>query len=118
MDWFQTLTIIFTLAGMTYAFHRDTKENIKRLDEDMKNNRVEFRASMERMDAVHREDVRRSEDRWAELDRRLDERLARSEERWNRLDEKWARTEEKWTKTEEKWTNYILSKAGYKETVQ
>ncbi len=47
MDWTQTLTIIFTVMGSTYAFYHIIKEDIKRHDIEIQDSRnkhdLEFR---------------------------------------------------------------------------
>lgn len=42
MDWTQTLTIIATTVGSTYAFYLVVKEDIRRHDEELKDMRKEF----------------------------------------------------------------------------
>lgn len=60
MDWVQTLTIIGSMIGATYAFYHITEKRIDRLEENMN-----------RMDAHHREDIKSMDEKWERLFERL-----------------------------------------------
>ncbi|MFI0478885.1 MAG: hypothetical protein ACH349_07250 [Candidatus Rhabdochlamydia sp.] len=60
MDWIQTITIIGSMIGATYAFYHITEKRIDKLEENMK-----------RMDDIHREDVQRMDSKWERLFERL-----------------------------------------------
>jgi hypothetical protein len=60
MDWIQTLTIIGSMIGATYAFYHITEKRIDKLEENMK-----------RMDDYHREDMKNMDSKWERLFERL-----------------------------------------------
>lgn len=66
MEWSQTLAIIATLIGATFTFFKLTRDEISVIREDMK-----------RMDAHHREDMQK-----------MDEKIDRMDAKWERLFER------------------------------
>ena len=70
MDWVQTLTIIGSMLGATYAFYHITEKRIDKLEENMK-----------RMDDFHREDMKNMDSKW-------DQAIQRMDSKWERLFER------------------------------
>lgn len=67
MDWVQTLTIIGSMIGATYAFYHITEKRIDKTDE-----------RIDKMEAHHREDMKEIRESHKEMDlkwERLFERL-------------------------------------------
>lgn len=73
MDWTQTLAIIGSMIGATYAFYHITEKRIDKLEENMN-----------RMDSNHREDMKSMD---AKLDK-MDEKLEHMDSKWERLFER------------------------------
>jgi hypothetical protein len=60
MDWVQTLTIIGSMIGATYAFYHITEKRIDKLEENMN-----------KMNDYHREDMKSMDAKWERLFERL-----------------------------------------------
>jgi hypothetical protein len=77
MEWLQVLTTIGTILAGIYVFYQFTNERINHLDQ-----------IMVRMDANHREDIKRMEEKWERLFERVDNKIAVMDEKWEHLFER------------------------------
>jgi predicted DNA repair protein MutK len=70
MDWVQTLTIIGSMLGATYAFYHITEKRIDKFEENMN-----------KMDQHHREGMKEMDSKW-------DQAIQRMDAKWERLFER------------------------------
>ena len=96
MDWTQTFTIvgsiivpvILAILGAAFAVYRATKSDTKEIKDDINREIDIIRKQTETMDANHRADMKATDEMWARLFARMDDKLVLMDSEWKRLFEK------------------------------